>query len=285
MKCQVLDEVIKSLGYKTLKDELAKKIEAVCRDWAMQFLLPVQDLNIFAMKKRYQLSFCRLLSTAAKGFNAQASAKGYDANAAVMDLLAMHGDDVPTPLNVNAHDFLVLFKEAAGLTVISFPIILHNLTGVINKVNSDALAGALGNSNKILARMTMTTTTMMGAMVAMTMMAAAGAAAVAVVAATATTAATAMMALAATTATMATMEATATAVVAALAVANALTKPITAAAAAVTCASSQKDLAHAMAEQARSIADKALECCTIMCTAFEEARCARATMINPINIA
>ena len=84
------------------------------------------------MKKRYLLSFCRLLSMAAKGFIAQAGAKGYNANAAVMDILTMHGKDVTTPLNINAHNFLILFKEAAGLMIIPFPTILHKLTHVIN---------------------------------------------------------------------------------------------------------------------------------------------------------
>jgi hypothetical protein len=120
----------------------------------MQIVLPVQDLNVRAMKKWYQLSFCRLLSMAAKGFIAQAGAEGYDANTVVMDLLAMHGNDITTPLNVNTHDFLVLFKEAAGLMITPFPTILHNLTDVINKVNGDAQAGALGNNNKNLARTT-----------------------------------------------------------------------------------------------------------------------------------
>ncbi len=34
MKLQAIDEVTKSLGYKTLKDKLAKEIEALQRDWA-----------------------------------------------------------------------------------------------------------------------------------------------------------------------------------------------------------------------------------------------------------
>jgi hypothetical protein len=65
-----------------------------------------------------------------------------------MNLLAMHGDDVTTPLNINTHDFLVLFKEASGLMIFSFPTVLHNLTDVINKVNGDALADALRNNNE-----------------------------------------------------------------------------------------------------------------------------------------
>jgi hypothetical protein len=207
------------------------------------------------MKKWYQLSFCWLLLMSAKGFIAQACAEGYDANAAVMDLLAMHGNDITTPLNVNTHNFLVLFKEAAGLMIIPFPTILHNLMDVINKVNSDAQAGALGNNNKNFARtMATTTTTMMGTTTMTTTMTLMMAAAAATTVTRAAMMAT--MAMMATTEAMA-MTMTATATMAALAVANTLTKLIMAAAAVVTRATSQKDLAHRIAEQARSIVDEA----------------------------
>ncbi len=272
MRLQVIDEVTKSPGYKTLEDKLAKEIEALQRDWAMLFALPVQDLNVRAMKKWYQLSFCQLLSMATKGFIAQAGAKGYDANTAVMDLLAMHGNDVTTPLNINTHNFLILFKEAAGLTIIPFPTVLNNITDVINKVNSDAQAGALGNNNKNLARTTAPTMMMMTGTTTTTMTTMAMAAAAA---ATTTT----MVAM------MATMMLTMTAVMAASAAANTLAKLITVAAAAVTRATSRKDLAHAIAEQARSIADESKKCCTNAHTALEEACCARASTINPIKIA
>jgi hypothetical protein len=43
-------------------------------------------------------------------------------------------------------------------------------------------------------------------------------------------------------------------------------------------------LAHAIAEQARSIADESLKCCTNACTALEEARRPRAARINLIEI-
>ncbi len=76
----------------------------------------------------------------------------------------MHGNDVTTPLNVNTHNFLVLFKEAAGLTIIPFSTVLHNLTDVINKVNGDTQAGVLGNNNENLARTTAATMTTMTGM-------------------------------------------------------------------------------------------------------------------------
>jgi hypothetical protein len=75
------------------------------------------------MKKWYQLSFYWLLSMAANGFIAQAGAKRYNANVAIMDSLAMHGNNVAAPLNINPHDFLVLFKEAVELTIIPSPTV------------------------------------------------------------------------------------------------------------------------------------------------------------------
>jgi hypothetical protein len=49
-------------------------------------------MNVKAMQKRFQLSFCQLLSMVAKGFIAQVGMEGYDANIAIMDLLAVHGN-------------------------------------------------------------------------------------------------------------------------------------------------------------------------------------------------
>jgi hypothetical protein len=171
--------------------------------------------------------------------------------------------------------------------IIPVPTALHNQMDVINKVNGDALAGALGNNNKNLARIMTRTTTTTGMATATTTVVAAAAA---VAAATATTATMATIAAAATTVKMGTMEVMVTVVtemvaVAASAAANALTKVITAAAAAVTHVTSQKDLAHTMAEHARSIVEEALKCCTKVRTALEKAHCTRATTIDPIKIA
>jgi hypothetical protein len=76
----------------------------------MCFVFPILDLNVKAMRKRFQVSFCRLLSLAAKGFIAQVRMEGYDPNVAVMDLLALYGNKSAAPLNVTPHNFLILFK-------------------------------------------------------------------------------------------------------------------------------------------------------------------------------
>ena len=140
MKLQAVSEVSKSTGFKTLEDELEGEIQALRRDWATRFVLPVQDLNVRAMRKRFQLSFCRLLSKAAKVFIALEGAEGYNDSVAVMDLFAMHGNEVAAPLKVTPHDLLVLYKEAAGLTTIPFPTVEHSLTEIIDKVNGTAPA-------------------------------------------------------------------------------------------------------------------------------------------------
>jgi hypothetical protein len=142
MKLQAVSEVSKSTGFKTLEDELEEEIQVLPHDWAMRFVLPVQDLNVRAMRKRFQLSFCRLLSKGVKGFIALEGAKGYDDNVAVMDLFAMHGNKVATSLNVTPHNLLVLFKEAAGLTIIPLPTVEYSLTEIIDKVNRTAPAEA-----------------------------------------------------------------------------------------------------------------------------------------------
>ena len=77
MKLQAVSEVSKSPGFKTLEDKLEGEIQVLCYDWATWFVLPVQDLNVRAMRKRFQLSFCRLLLKAAKVFIALEGTEGY----------------------------------------------------------------------------------------------------------------------------------------------------------------------------------------------------------------
>ena len=135
MKLQAVPEVTKSSGFQALEDELTEAIQATRRDWATRFVLPVFDMNVKALRRRFQLSFCRLLSSAAKGFIAQVGIEGYDAIVAIMDLLSMHGNEALAPLNVTTHDFLVLLKEATGTTIIPSPTVGHSLSEVLHKIN------------------------------------------------------------------------------------------------------------------------------------------------------
>ncbi len=147
LQLQAVSEVTKSAGYKTLEDKLAGKIKALQRNWATRYVLSVQDLNVRAIRKRFKLSYCRLLSLAAKGFIAQVITKGYNKSITIMDLLAMHGKDVVTPLNVTPHDFLVLFKEATGLMNIPTPTVNHSMTELIDKINGTPPLEARGRED------------------------------------------------------------------------------------------------------------------------------------------
>ena len=227
-----MSEVSKSTGFKTLEDELEGEIQVLCRDWATRFVLPVQDLNVHAMRKRFQLSFCWLLSKAAKVFIALEGAEGYNNNVAVMDLFTMHGNEVAAPLKVIPHDLLVLFKfkEAVGLTIFPLPTIEHTLTEIIDKANGTAPPAEAAEQRE-------------NSSVPVAIQATAAAAA------------------------------------------NTLTNKLTAAKATVTRATAQKDLAHAISLQARTITEEAARGREHVRMGLEEARCARATVIDPIEIA
>jgi len=231
MKLQVVSEVIKSTGFKALEDELDEVIEATRRDWATRFVFPVQNLNVKALRKRFQLSYCRLLSLAAKGFIAQVGTEGYDANIAIMDLLAMHDDEAVVPLNVTPHDFLVLLKEAVGMTIIPSPTVDHSLTELLDKINGTSPPGGRGQVNG---------------------------------SSTTTDAARA----------------------AAAAAATLLAEQLTAAESAVTQATSQLKLMHALIDQARVVANEATtRRCATMHQTLAVARRARPTAIDTVDVA
>jgi hypothetical protein len=146
MTLQALAEVQKTTGFKSLQDELVLETEALCCNWASRFVLPIQELNCRALKKRYQLAVCRLLKMAAKGFIAQVGMEGHNAHLAVVNLLVTHTDKVMAPLSINPRNFLILYKEASKLTTVPAPTIQHSMMGVINDVNGVA-AAATGQDN------------------------------------------------------------------------------------------------------------------------------------------
>jgi len=135
MKLQAMSEVAKSTGFKALEDKLAEAVEATRRNLVSCFVPQVFDMDVRALRRRFQLSYCRLLLLAAKGFITQVGTKGYNDSVAVMDLLAMHGTEVVALLNVTPHDFLVLLKKAAGMMIIPFPTVEHSMTELLDKIN------------------------------------------------------------------------------------------------------------------------------------------------------
>jgi hypothetical protein len=116
----------------------------------MHFVFPVLDMNGKALRKRFQLSYCPLLLLAAQGFVAhQVGTEGYDANVAIMDLLAMHRDKVVAPLNVTPHNFPVLLQEATGMTIIPSPIVEHSMTDLLDKINGTPPRGVGGRRTRV----------------------------------------------------------------------------------------------------------------------------------------
>jgi hypothetical protein len=132
MVLQALVEVQKTAGFKSLQDDLVDATEALRCNWALQFVLPVQELNCGALKKQYHLAICRLLTMTAKGFIAQVDTKGYNTHLTVLDLLVTHTDKVMAPLSINPCNFLILYKEATKLTIVYTPTVLHSMMGVID---------------------------------------------------------------------------------------------------------------------------------------------------------
>jgi hypothetical protein len=151
MKLQAVSEVTKSLGFKALEDKLAEAIKATRREWATRFVLPVFDMNVKALRRRFQLSLCRLLSSAAKGFIAQVGTKGYNATVAIMDLFAMHGDEVIASLNVTPRKFLILLEETTGATIIPSPTVEHSLSELLHQVNGTSPSRNRGQEDGSLA--------------------------------------------------------------------------------------------------------------------------------------
>jgi hypothetical protein len=141
MKLQAVSEVTKSTGFKALEDKLAEAIKATQHDWTTSFVVLVLDFNVKALRKRFQLSYCWLLLLVTKGIVAQVGTKGYNANVAIMDFHVMHEDEVVTPLNITPHNFLVLLKEAVGMTIIPSPTVEHSMTDLLDKINSTSPLG------------------------------------------------------------------------------------------------------------------------------------------------
>ncbi len=60
----------------------------------------------------------------------------------------MHGNKVVTPLNVTSHDFLVILKEAVGLTIITSPTVEHSMTDLLNKINGTSPLDGQGQEDR-----------------------------------------------------------------------------------------------------------------------------------------
>ena len=113
---QATEEVMESKDFKTLQLKLSADLDATRRRIANDYFLPVENLHRLALKRRFQLSICRLLTSAALGFIAEIDIKNNTEHEAVMNLLATSPTSLLVePIANNAREFLLLYKEAHNL--------------------------------------------------------------------------------------------------------------------------------------------------------------------------
>ena len=72
-------------------------------------------------RDRYVVCFCALLAKAAGGFIAQLDIKSWGKHKAVVDLLALHADEVISPLNIAIGPFLLAYMSAHDMEDANLP--------------------------------------------------------------------------------------------------------------------------------------------------------------------
>ena len=129
-----LQEVRESEDYITLCIQLEVEIAQSQRNLAT-YALRVYDMNRLAHRRRYKNGLCKLLPTAARIFLAQFGVEAYGVHQVVMDLLAMHSDEILSPLNNTLTDFLLIYREVNELAILPSPTVLNDIYDVIDAVN------------------------------------------------------------------------------------------------------------------------------------------------------
>ena len=123
----------------TLQLKLSADLEATRRRITIEYILPADDLHRLALKRRFQLSICRLLTSAALGFIAEIDIKNYTKHEAVMDLLATSPSFLLVdPIARSFRElFILLYKEAHKLKFVppSPTIECKVLTDVLKEIN------------------------------------------------------------------------------------------------------------------------------------------------------
>ena len=92
-------------------------------------------MNRVAHQRRFKIAFCKLLPAAARIFLAQCGVESHRAHQVIMDLLAMHSDEILSPLNNTLIDFLVIYIKANELLILPSPTVLNDIYEVIDAVN------------------------------------------------------------------------------------------------------------------------------------------------------
>lgn len=159
---QPLEEVQASEGFKALQSELELLTEEFHRKLTTRIAKPLNILNDEARLRRFQLSVCTLLRNAAQGFIAQLNIENYDADTAIVDLLATSpGDILAPPLPTDINDFLRLYKEANKEKVYQLPLPTQSMTGIENIINdiNNNRQPQTDHTNQVHERTPSTTTT------------------------------------------------------------------------------------------------------------------------------
>jgi hypothetical protein len=124
---QPLEEVKESEDFMALQTKLNAETETLHRNWAKNYALVLDKMNCDAHLRRFHLTVCTLLHQEARGFIAQLGIPDYSEQKAVMDLLALRGNDIlHSPLPMDLSTFLLLYKEANTLRIL--PLTTRNLT-------------------------------------------------------------------------------------------------------------------------------------------------------------
>jgi hypothetical protein len=137
---QSCEEVRDCKDFKTLLTKLLTDLDATRRRITKEYLLPADNLLCLALKRRFQHSICRLLTSAALGFIAEIDIKNYTEHEAVMDLLASSPHlMLVNPISKDHREFLLLYKEAHTLKFVPRPTIEHKaIASVFNEINDQA---------------------------------------------------------------------------------------------------------------------------------------------------
>ena len=94
---------------KTLQRKLSADLKATRRRITNKYFLQADNLHRLALKRRFQLSICRLLTSAALGFIVEIDIKNYTEHEAVMDLLATSPTSLLVdPIAKTSREFLLL---------------------------------------------------------------------------------------------------------------------------------------------------------------------------------
>jgi hypothetical protein len=138
---QIKGDVTECKDYKNLQTKLSADLKATRQRITSEYFLLADNITRLALKRRFQLSVCKLFSSAALGFIAEIDIKDYHEHKAIMDLLATSPSLLLLePIAKSFTEFTLLYKEAHKLKFVPLPTIKHKvLTGVLNKINCHEL--------------------------------------------------------------------------------------------------------------------------------------------------